>query len=172
MIVGSTTLLVGIKKNDFDFLYECVNDSEQKYLTGTLFPVSEYEHEKWISSRHENCSDKLFIILDKKTNERVGSIGIKNIDYVNSNAELYIRVAKQFTGKKGYGSSAIKSLVRFCFDRMNLHKVYLQVFETNEAAIKCYEKCGFKIEGRLSEHHFDKGNYTAVLIMGIIREEL
>lgn len=172
MIVGNTTLLVGIEKKDFEFLYESVNDPEQKTLTGTLFPVSEYEHEKWILSRNTSDRDKMFIILDRDTKEKVGSIGIKNIDYINSNAELYIRISSKFTGTKGYGTSAINSLVNFCFNRMNLHKIYLQVFESNDRAVKCYQKCGFRIEGKLREHHFDDGRYSPVLIMGIIRKDL
>lgn len=171
MIIGETTLITGISEESKEFIYQCVNDPDLKECTGTLFPVSTIEHEKWIERKALSKNEKLFLILDKMTNEMVGSIGLKNIDYNNSNAELYITIAKPFIGKNGYGTSAINSLVDFTFKRLNLHKIYLQVFCENRRAIKTYERCGFKIEGTLIQHHFDKGTYGDVLLMGIIRGE-
>ncbi len=49
---------------------------------------------------------------------------------------------------------------------LGLHKVYLNVFESNLRARRCYEKAGFKTEGILNEHHFSKGEYENVLVMG------
>ena len=62
-------------------------------------------------------------------------------------------------------------MLRFAFDEMNLNRVSLHVFEFNERAIACYEKCGFKLEGRLREAHFADGKYSDELIMGILRHE-
>lgn len=47
-----------------------------------------------------------------------------------------------------------------------MHKIYLYVFESNQRAINCYKKAGFIIEGILHDHHFAKGEYESVLIMG------
>ena len=56
--------------------------------------------------------------------------------------------------------------MNYCFMHLNLHKVYLHVFESNLRAINCYKKAGFKIEGTLQDHHFSRGKYENVLIMG------
>ncbi|MFR0818984.1 MAG: GNAT family N-acetyltransferase [Mediterraneibacter gnavus] len=69
-------------------------------------------------------------------------------------------------GQKGFGSDAVITFTDFCFTRLNLHKVYLHVFESNKRAIRCYEKAGYKVEGRLVEHHFSNGKYEDVLVMG------
>lgn len=58
--------------------------------------------------------------------------------------------------------------MNFCFQHLNLHRIYLHVFESNKRAIRCYEKAGFAIEGTLRDHHFAKGKYEDVLIMGRI----
>ena len=57
-------------------------------LTGTLYPISEYEHEKWIQNVTMNKNQKLFAVYH--TNKCIGTIGLKNIDQINRNAELYI----------------------------------------------------------------------------------
>jgi RimJ/RimL family protein N-acetyltransferase len=62
-------------------------------------------------------------------------------------------------------------LLDFAFSQMNLHRVYLRVFEDNQRALHCYEKCGFKPEGRLREAHFANGKYKDELVMGILRHE-
>lgn len=66
------------------------------------------------------------------------------------------------------GADAVNTLVRFCFMHLNLHKVYLYVFESNQKAIRCYEKAGFLVEGILKEQHFSQGKYENVLVMGRI----
>ncbi len=94
-----------------------------------------------------------------------------NIDWKNRSAELL----GIFTGEKeywgqGYGSDAINALLRFAFREMNLHRIYLHVHDYNERAIRCYEKCGFQLEGRQREALFRDGRYHDVLLMSILRE--
>ncbi|WP_308524438.1 GNAT family protein [uncultured Tissierella sp.] len=59
----------------------------------------------------------------------------------------------------------------FAFNRLNLHKLDLEVRSYNERAIRCYEKCGFKEEGRIRENFFTDGKYTDTLFMGILKRE-
>ena len=37
--------------------------------------------------------------------------------------------------------------MRLAFDKMNLHRVWLNVYDFNARGIRCYEKCGFEREG-------------------------
>jgi RimJ/RimL family protein N-acetyltransferase len=59
----------------------------------------------------------------------------------------------------------------FAFGEMNLHRVFLTVYADNQRAIRCYEKCGFRHEGRQREARFSDGRYQDELMMGILREE-
>lgn len=54
---------------------------------------------------------------------------------------------------------------------MNMHRVYLHVYDFNERAIRCYEKCGFKKEGLIREAVYKHGRYVNEYIMGILEEE-
>lgn len=174
MIEGVKTVICGLTRESASEILKWVNDPVLKPYTGTLYPVSEFEHENWIKNRAESSTDKLFLIKDKESNTNIGTIGLKNIDYINSNAELYISIGNReflsetFGGHKGFGSDAVITFTCFCFTRLNLHKVYLHVFETNRRAIRCYEKAGYKVEGRLVEHHFSNGKYEDVLVMAKI----
>lgn len=86
MISGKIVELRGISKQDAPKIYEWVNREELRDLTGTLYPISEYEHEKWILNVTLDNSQKLFAVYH--AGKCVGTIGLKNIDQISKNAEL------------------------------------------------------------------------------------
>lgn len=90
MIVGDKVLICGLTHDSVSEIYEWINQPELKELTGTVYPVSEFEHESWVERRALSSTDKLFLIKEKDTSTDIGTIGIKNIDWVNRNAELFI----------------------------------------------------------------------------------
>lgn len=96
MISGNIVELRGISKQDASLIYEWVNKEELRDLTGTLFPVSEYEHEKWIQNVTVSGNQKLFAVYH--ANRCIGTIGLKNIDQTNRNAELYISLGEKVLG--------------------------------------------------------------------------
>lgn len=48
---------------------------------------------------------------------------------------------------------------------------HVTVFDFNTRAQKCYEKCGFKVEGVLRESIFTNGRYVNEIVMGLLRSE-
>ena len=71
---------------------------------------------------------------------------------------------------KGYGTQALKLLIEFAFNKINLHMLYLEVFSYNKGAIKTYEKLGFKKDGILRQSKFQDGKYYDKIIMSKINE--
>ena len=80
-------------------------------------------------------------------------------------AELSIWVARDYRGN-GYGTDAVLLGVRHVFKRFRLHKIYLRVLWYNTAAIRCYERCGFRKEGRLREEMCVEGVWHDLIYMG------
>ena len=72
---------------------------------------------------------------------------------------------------KGYGTDTMRTLVGWGFGELNLHRIALQVYDDNARAVHCYEKVGFKTEGRLRESNFHNGRYRDTLIMALLRAE-
>lgn len=176
MIEGEKVLLCGLTSESFFKTLEWANLPELRLLSGTLYPVSEFEHKLWIENKSISSSEKVFLIKEKSSLEDIGTIGLRNIDWTSRNAELWIKIGNteyisglSKNGMRGYGGDAVKTLCSFCFNSMNLHKIYLHVFESNERAKRCYEKVGFIIEGTLKEHHFSNGRYENVLVMSRLR---
>lgn len=163
--------LRALKRSDSENILQWCNDPELKFLTGTLYPISSIEHEKWFESKACEPLNKLFIIEDKKNKIPIGVIGCKETDLINRNTEMYIYIGEKEYWGKGYGSDAISTFTSFCFNELNLHRVYLYVFSYNERAIRSYEKVGFKIEGRLRDSVYKKGCYYDKILMAILKNE-
>jgi RimJ/RimL family protein N-acetyltransferase len=170
MIVGEKIILTALTPDSISKILLWVNDPETKLMTGTIYPISEFEHRDWIIEKAKSRNDKLFIIQDKETKLEIGTIGMKNTDLINRNAELYISIGEEKFRGKGFGTDAVKALVKFCFLSLNMHKVYLRVFDFNVGAIRSYEKAGFFTEAKLKEHHYINGRYHDVLIMSTIND--
>lgn len=168
MITGNKIVLKGITKESANEIYEWVNREDLRTLTGTVYPVSEYEHEEWIKRQVTSSDRKLFLIAEKESGKNIGTIGLRNFDWISRNVELFISIGDYPKNTRGYGSDAVSTLVDYCFKKLNFHKVYLHVFESNKKAIRCYEKVGMRCEGVLKDQHFQNGNYEDVLVMGIL----
>ena len=71
----------------------------------------------------------------------------------------------------GIGTEVTKLVLDYAFNILKYHKVYLRVLEYNKRAIRCYEKCGFVIEGIDREGAVVEGKYETDIYMGILEDE-
>ena len=88
----------------------------------------------------------------------------------NLNAEYAITTRKKANGR-GIAFEASRLLLNRAFNYYGLHRVYLTVFSDNIAAIRLYEKCGFKYEGELREHIKIGDKYMNWKLYGLLRED-
>jgi RimJ/RimL family protein N-acetyltransferase len=72
---------------------------------------------------------------------------------------------------RGYGSDALRVLLKFAFLEMNLNRVGLEVMSYNTAALTAYERIGFVREGVQREVVYRDGAYYDIIGMGMLRRE-
>ena len=101
----------------------------------------------------------------------LGGCGIKEVDWKNSKVVVGIFIGNKEYWNKGYGTDAMRVLIKFIFNEMNINKIKLNVYEFNERAIRSYEKCGFKKEGVLRKELYRDGKYYDTIVMGLFKEE-
>ncbi|MFL7807263.1 MAG: GNAT family N-acetyltransferase [Anaerolineae bacterium] len=171
MIYGTITRLRRIERDDIPTFVRWFADPEVREFLLLNRPISIAEEEQWFVQQLQSQNAELFAI---ETNDgiHIGNIGLHDINWLHRSAEMGIVIGhKQYWGK-GYGSDAIRTLLRFAFDEMNLHRVQLTVYEDNARAIRAYEKCGFRHEGRLRDAVYRKGRYYDMLLMSVLSGEL
>ena len=84
----------------------------------------------------------------------IGGISFNVIDWRNRQRRIGIVIGDKSFWGKGYGTDAMRVMMRLAFDKMNLHRMWSARSRLQFAAIASYEKCGFKREGVLREDHF------------------
>jgi RimJ/RimL family protein N-acetyltransferase len=112
-----------------------------------------------------------FAIRTLEEDKIVGFIGFELLNWADRDAYVAIGIGEQDNWSKGYGSDAMRVMLRYGFLELNLHRISLTVFEQNPRGIHSYEKCGFKHEGRIREFLLRDGRRSDMLHMGIMRRE-
>jgi len=144
---------------------------EEKNLIDKWNKDEEVSRYREIGNETRKLESISFGIYDKETSKLIGDIGINSIDLANKHAEIGMTIGDKNYWNKGYGTDLVKTILKFCFEELDLNKVYLDVWEENKRAIGCYTKCSFKKDGVLKEHVFRDGKYHDKWIMSIFKKE-
>jgi RimJ/RimL family protein N-acetyltransferase len=148
--------------SDFDRLISWIPDEQFLIQTcGPLFkwPLDSGQLEQHLKNAEgEKPTVYAFNVVIVPENTVIGHVEIIWIDYEKSNGMLgpVLIGDSDFRGK-GHGRKIVKLAVDFGFNSIGLDEIYLWVFEFNTAAIRCYEKIGFKKCG-LKESTLNLGN--------------
>ena len=70
----------------------------------------------------------------------------------------------------GYGSDALRTLIKYGFNDLNLNKIWCEVY-TNNDALDIYRHIGFKDEGLIRQHYFNDGKYWDSNLLSLLRCE-
>ncbi len=129
--------------------------------------MTESEVEEWFN--YIQNSDYGWII--EIDGQIIGQTRLNRLDELDKNAAYSIGFfSSDFCGK-GLGGQITKLVLKFAFEQLKLHKVYLRVLEYNKSAIKCYQKCGFQKDGVLRENCFINGKWENDILMSILISE-
>lgn len=122
-----------------------VNDIEvQKYISHNRKEYALEDELEWIENKlKENAV--VFSMIEKGTNDFIGNIEIMDIE--NNKGELGIAIISLKQNKR-FGQEAIKKIIDYAFNTLNLDSLDLNVYDFNPRAICCYEKVGFKRLGQ------------------------
>ena len=106
--------------------------------------------------------------VDQSEGRYIGGAGLYDIAWPDRRAHLAIGIFDRRFWSHGYGTEAIRLLLRYGFDELQLHRIDLRVLEYNARAIRAYEKCGFVREGVERDSAFVDGAWHSDVIMGIL----
>ena len=71
----------------------------------------------------------------------------------------------------GYATEACRALLDYAFDGMDLHRVIARIDERNEASRAVLERLGMRLEARLVENEWFKGEWTTELDFAVLADE-
>ncbi len=110
-----------------------------------------------------------FTIYDRRDGEAVGTSALMNVDYAHGRARFGILLGER--RGQGLGTEATRLTLDWAFHVMGLRNVMLEVFPWNEAAIRAYERAGFRHVGRRRDALASGGRRFDEVIMDAIPED-
>jgi RimJ/RimL family protein N-acetyltransferase len=150
-------------------------DSELQRLmdTGPTQLSSEKMIKEWIDKQaEENPKPERysFSVRTLKEDKFIGFLGLW-VDLIHSEAWVGLGIFEREFWSKGYGTDMMKLCLQYAFAELGVARVSLGLHAYNPRALRSYEKCGFRLEGRTRQDTLREGRRTDGLWMGILRED-
>jgi RimJ/RimL family protein N-acetyltransferase len=134
-------------------------------------PFSREETQNWIKMciNKKNGYEQKAILTEE--GKHIGWVDLKNIDKLNKHAELGIAIGDKNYWGKGFGLAAMREMLIWGFNELDLNKIWLRVEVDNVKAIKSYKRAGYVEEGILRQDRLRNGEFVDRLRMSILKQE-
>lgn len=106
----------------------------------------------------------------RETGELVGDLSLNWASEEHRQGELGFLVHPLHQGR-GYATEAARPLLDFAFETLGLHRVRGTLEARNIASARVLEKLGMRLEGRLVENEWVKGEWQSELVYAILARE-
>jgi RimJ/RimL family protein N-acetyltransferase len=180
-LYGEGIRLRAMERGDIPMFVSWFNDPDVTLGLGMTVPLGQADEEGWFERTLALPAEQHPLVIEVRHSDPmgmgmvewlpVGNCGFHKINWQFRSAEFGIVIGEKDFRNKGVGTSAVKLLLEHGFHNLNLHRVSLQVHADNPGAIRCYEKAGFRLEGRLREKVFKRGKYVDMLVMSVLVQE-
>lgn len=157
-----------VEKDDLSFIHKLKKNPDiMQYWCNEPYTTKE-QILKDYENRQTDTTIREFIIY--KSGEKIGYTSLFNQNARHRSATFAIMLDPSQQGN-GYATEAVRLIVEYGFNILNLNKINLDVVDFNEKAIHVYKKVGFKIEGEKRQQFYINGEYTNGILMGLLKEE-
>jgi RimJ/RimL family protein N-acetyltransferase len=173
LLAGELVRLRELRVEDLPQLVEWWHDEALavRQVTGTVHPRPGAAVAEMFRSWSRNVgADVGLSVVVRDTGELAGHVTLYGADVKDRCATLAVVVGPPFQGR-GLGRDALRTLVRYGFAELGLHRVELGVNGDNAAAIAAYTAVGFVEEGRRRKAVFRHGRWHDHVQMGLLAEE-
>lgn len=160
-------------KKDLNDLYEYASDNKvTQYLSWNTYKnidmATEYiEH---IIEKYTKNEIAPWGIEWKENSKLVGSIDFVQYDKKNFSAEIGYVLNRDYWNK-GIMTEALKEIIRFGFENMNLIRIETKLNALNIQSERVMQKNGLKYEGTLRKKEFLKDKFIDIKYYSILRDE-
>lgn len=150
--------LRALEPEDLDFLYQIENDESIWEISNTQTPYSKWVLKLYLENAHQDIFEakQLRLIIELNENKNpIGIIDVFDFDFKNSRAGIGIILSEE-NRNKGYANQALKLLVNYLFNDLQLNQVYANITSDNLASIQLFTNFGFEkigLKKQWIKHH-------------------
>ncbi|MEO2259335.1 GNAT family protein [Paenibacillus amylolyticus] len=124
----------------------------------------------------ENFSDfslakgRIMFTIVNMDGENVGGVNLNSIDERNGTFSIGIQIDRDHRGK-GYGTRAVRILLKYAFFERRLNKFNDYVLQGNEPSAAMMRKLGCVQEGVRRQVIYTDGKYQDLILFGLTKDE-
>jgi RimJ/RimL family protein N-acetyltransferase len=169
---GESVQLRAIVEDDLPLLVRWMNNPDVRYwLHQSERPDATVDTVRVRFGLEQEGLPNLVWMIVTLQGRPVGHVGLLGVDPHSLRAELAISIGEKDAWSHGYGTDAIRAVLRHAFTELGLRRIDLHTDADNARGIRCYEKCGFVREGVMRERRLRYGKPLDMVVMGVLRHE-
>ena len=137
-----------------------------------LSPAMVKKQYEAIEKEMDEEKNMFYFTIRARTDDRlIGKAVVEWIDWTNGNGFIRLGIGAAEDRRKGYGSQALRLLLRYSFGELNLYRVTAVVPAYNEGAIRLFQNFGFMEEIRRRKALNRDGEFWDLLSFGLLNSE-
>lgn len=117
-----------------------------------------------------STNGRIMFTIENLECKSIGGINLNSIDERNGTFSIGIVIDKEYRGS-GYGTRAMKILLKYAFLERRLNKFNDYVLEGNEGSAKMMKKLGCVQEGVRRQVVYLNGQYLDFILFGLTKDE-
>ncbi|MFE4537102.1 GNAT family N-acetyltransferase [Streptomyces scopuliridis] len=173
MVLGDLVKLRAMDPSDADALWRWNHDPEVMRWMNDDYAQPLGRVRRWLEERPRNAYGEVLLGIEALADKQlIGLVQLRETDPETGGAKLDIYLGEKEYWGRGYATDAMRTVCRYGFEKMRLHKISLTVVTENHAAHRVYQKVGFVDEGRLRQTFRRDGQWYDMFTMGLLEGEL
>ena len=174
ILIDDDILLRSYQLEDANELFRSVNESRLHlrpwliWVDSTIKPEHSLQFiQQSLVQQNNQEALALGIFHNRKI---IGGIGMHQWSHSLEKAQLGYWLSKDYEGR-GILHNCMLRFIDFLFEKVGLNKIEIHFIPANKRSAAVAERLGFKIEGIIRDSYIVNGNFTDLVVTGLLKSE-
>ena len=174
MIKGKKVYLRAVEREDLPKLQAWRNLEGFRKNFREHRELSSWHQEKWLEKVNSTSTDYMFAIVRASDQKLIGACGLLYINWIirSGDFSFYIGEDEKYIDQDGFAEEATQLLLKYGFEELNLNKVWMELYEFDQAKINFFmNRFKFMKDGLLRQNCFKEGKYHDSWIISLLKSD-
>jgi len=164
-------LLRQIDAKDQSSVFQGLSDPAVIEFYGVSFPTyaATEEQMEWYTGLWQEKKGIWWAICDKAEQTFLGACGYYEYEQEHRRIEIGYWLLPKYWGK-GYAQEALKEVIRYAFDELQVERIEAYVETGNSPSDKALLKQGFLYEGTMRNCELKNNKFISLKVFGLLRD--
>lgn len=174
MLRGEQIELRAVERADLERMRDWRNLPELRRNFREFRDLNMLNQEQWFARISASPNDFMFVIERIADKKPIGVAGLVYVHWVLRSADISLYLGDGETyidGPGGLAEDTARTLIRYGFANLNLHKVWTELYSFDEKKIELFTRLGFSRDAVLRDNAFEDGRYHDSYIYSLLRTD-